>query len=258
MKRLAAILALGLAGAAGLFGAGLVSSSGATTPTTTTTTTGGHTPVTICHKPGTPAEGTIVVDDSAVLAAHLAHGDTLGACPDTTTTTTTTTAPPPPCTPGGDQYGCETTTDETITTTEPPPPPPPGDRCPPGMVPTDGKDGEPGNDECEYPPTGTTTSSTTTEPPATTPTTTEPPPTTIGEPPVATEPDVTTTVSDNPPTITFVEPKPKPAPDDATPASSSSDDGTLPHTGLSLLAALGLGLGLTTAGLILLRRRSST
>lgn len=40
---------------------------------------GGHDPVTICHKPGTPAEHTIVVDDDAV-EAHLAHGDYLGEC----------------------------------------------------------------------------------------------------------------------------------------------------------------------------------
>lgn len=39
----------------------------------------GHTPVTICHKPGTPAEQTLVVDDDAV-SAHLGHGDYLGAC----------------------------------------------------------------------------------------------------------------------------------------------------------------------------------
>ena len=35
--------------------------------------------VTICHKPGTPAEQTKEVDAPAV-PAHLAHGDTLGAC----------------------------------------------------------------------------------------------------------------------------------------------------------------------------------
>jgi hypothetical protein len=39
----------------------------------------GHTPVTLCHKPGTPAEHTITVDDDAV-PAHLAHGDYLGEC----------------------------------------------------------------------------------------------------------------------------------------------------------------------------------
>ena len=36
-------------------------------------------PVEICHKPGTPAEHEIVVDDNAV-AAHLGHGDFLGPC----------------------------------------------------------------------------------------------------------------------------------------------------------------------------------
>lgn len=35
--------------------------------------------VTLCHKPGTPAEGTLVVAASAV-DAHLAHGDTLHEC----------------------------------------------------------------------------------------------------------------------------------------------------------------------------------
>lgn len=35
---------------------------------------------TVCHKPGSKAEHTIVIDQSAV-QAHLGHGDTLGACP---------------------------------------------------------------------------------------------------------------------------------------------------------------------------------
>lgn len=35
--------------------------------------------VTLCHKPGTTAEGTLVVAASAV-DAHLAHGDRLGEC----------------------------------------------------------------------------------------------------------------------------------------------------------------------------------
>jgi hypothetical protein len=48
---------------------------------------GGHVPVTLCHKPGTPAEHTITVDESAV-AAHLAHGDYLGPCQGDPTTTT--------------------------------------------------------------------------------------------------------------------------------------------------------------------------
>lgn len=50
---------------------------------------GGHTPVTVCHKPGTPAQQTLVVDDDAV-PGHLGHGDTLGECE----------GPPPPCPEG--------------------------------------------------------------------------------------------------------------------------------------------------------------
>jgi len=49
--------------------------------------------VTLCHKPGTPAQQTMTVPESAV-PGHLGHGDCLGACPP---------LPPPP----------------------PPPPPPP-------------------------------------------------------------------------------------------------------------------------------------
>jgi hypothetical protein len=40
---------------------------------------GGQEKVTICHKPGTPAEKTLRVAAPAV-DAHLAHGDTVGAC----------------------------------------------------------------------------------------------------------------------------------------------------------------------------------
>jgi hypothetical protein len=47
----------------------------------------GHTAVTVCHKPGTSAEHTIVIDDSA-LQAHLNHGDYLGPCQDPPGTTT--------------------------------------------------------------------------------------------------------------------------------------------------------------------------
>lgn len=39
-----------------------------------------HNNITICHKPGTPAEKTLVIPEPA-LNAHLRHGDTLGACP---------------------------------------------------------------------------------------------------------------------------------------------------------------------------------
>ena len=35
--------------------------------------------ITICHKPGTPAEKTLQVPESAV-PGHLKHGDTLGEC----------------------------------------------------------------------------------------------------------------------------------------------------------------------------------
>jgi hypothetical protein len=44
----------------------------------------------ICHKPGTPAEKTLYLPESA-LRGHLGHGDTLGECGETTTTTTTPT-----------------------------------------------------------------------------------------------------------------------------------------------------------------------
>ena len=52
---------------------------------------GGHTPVTVCHKPGTPAQQSLTFDDDA-LWAHLNHGDTLGPC---------TAPPPPPVCPEG-------------------------------------------------------------------------------------------------------------------------------------------------------------
>lgn len=35
--------------------------------------------VTICHKPGTPAQKTLVIPIQA-LAGHLGHGDTIGPC----------------------------------------------------------------------------------------------------------------------------------------------------------------------------------
>lgn len=58
---------------------------------------GGHTPVTICHHAGPHPENwhTITVDDDSVmLTAHLAHGDTLGPCIDTPTPTPTASATP--------------------------------------------------------------------------------------------------------------------------------------------------------------------
>ncbi len=63
--------------------------------------------ITICHKPGTPAEKTLTVASPAT-GPHLSHGDQLGPCgvPPTTvattvpppTTTVATTVPPPPTT----------------------------------------------------------------------------------------------------------------------------------------------------------------
>ena len=40
-----------------------------------------HDKVAVCHKPGTPAEHTLVLAESAV-DAHMGHGDTLGECGD--------------------------------------------------------------------------------------------------------------------------------------------------------------------------------
>lgn len=161
-------------------------------PGHTTSTGGGHTPVTICHKPGTPAEQTLVVDDDSVeLTGHLGHGDTLGPCPGTTTTTPTETTPTDttPTTPTETQ---PTTPTETTPTT-------PSEQCPPGMVPTAGKDGEPGNDECEFPETTTTTPST-------------PPMVTVTETPPATT-ATTPAPSTEPPAPVTPQAKPKPKPD---------------------------------------------
>src|SRR5829696_280257 len=66
-----------------------------------TASTTGHEPVTLCHHAGPdPANWhEITVDDESVLQAHLAHGDTIGPCPEVTTTvtdpdvTTTVTGP---------------------------------------------------------------------------------------------------------------------------------------------------------------------
>lgn len=118
---------------------------------------GGHTPVTICHKPGTPAEQTLVVDDDSVkLAGHLGHGDTRGPCgggETTPTDTTPTDTTPTDTTPTDTTPTTPTETTPTQTTpTEPTPTTPAAPRCPAGEGPYDGKDGdenEPGhNDEC--------------------------------------------------------------------------------------------------------------
>ncbi len=61
-----------------LFSQGLVVSPPATATLTVNEPTGN---VTICHRPGTPAEKTLVLPPSAI-PGHLGHGDTLGPCPE--------------------------------------------------------------------------------------------------------------------------------------------------------------------------------
>ncbi len=81
------------------------------------------------------------------------HGNASGNedhCDGTTTTTTTETTTTDETTTDETTTVDTTTTDET--TTQETVTTPSGPRCPPGMFPTAGKDGAPGNDECEYPP----------------------------------------------------------------------------------------------------------
>jgi LPXTG-motif cell wall-anchored protein len=213
--------------------------------------------VTICHyPPGNPENRHTIEVDKSALEAHYAHGDYKGECqpgmptdPTTTETTTTTeteTTPPNPCPNGdmnGDRPGC----------TDPCPNNPGGQEPdPPG-----GQDGMPGNDRCvKDPPSppeltiGVPTTPLPTTPETTTPTTPEPPPV-VEEPvpedpqePVKSEPDVTTTVSDNPPTVS-----------EETVVNAGAE--TLPHTGLSLWAAVLIGLSLAALGsfLVLTARR---
>lgn len=67
--------------------------------------TEGHTPVTMCHKPDSPAAHFITVDDDAV-QAHRDHGDwvwdglTVATCGDETIYPPVTTPAPPPVVPG--------------------------------------------------------------------------------------------------------------------------------------------------------------
>ena len=118
MKALATLAALAMAVAG--FGAAIAMGGGGHGPPPTTTTTGGgHTPVTVCHKPGTPAEHELTFDDDGY-KAHLAHGDTLGPCPTTTETTPTETTP--------------TTTTPTTTTPTTPTPTTPTVTQPPHVV----------------------------------------------------------------------------------------------------------------------------
>lgn len=57
----------------------------------------GHVPVEVCHKPGSPAEKSLTVDEKAV-PGHLGHGDYLGECtpaPEPTPEPTPTPEPEP-------------------------------------------------------------------------------------------------------------------------------------------------------------------
>jgi hypothetical protein len=168
--------------------------------------------VVICHaagQAGTTKYVTIEVDEHALKGHFDENGtpqagheqDYMGACHTDTTPTDTTPTDTTPTTP------TETTPTTPTTTTPTAPvettPTTPGPRCPPGMTPTAGKDGNPGNDECESPKT----------PPPVTPPASAPP---AAAPPTATVPPITTTT---PPSVTtpakpVVKPKPtvKPKP----------------------------------------------
>ncbi len=127
MKRIAYALGGVALVAAGLAAASLAGSSSLTQTisTITGTTGGGHTPVTICHKPAGENPLTLVVDDDAV-PGHLGHGDHLGPC-------TEDDNPPP-----------TTGTTGTIGTQTAPTPPPKHDCTFTGA----GQNGAPGNDDC--------------------------------------------------------------------------------------------------------------
>lgn len=185
----AALLALGLVAAAIAGGDyGHPSTISTIISTITNTTGGGHTPVTICHKPGTPAEMTLVVDDDAV-PGHLGHGDYLGECQTETTPTDTNPTTPTETIP--------TTPTETTPTTPQQPPGTPHDCVYTGA----GKDGQPGNNDCAELPKTTTT------PPAKpgTAAVTPPPVAVVIVPPVKVKPKPTAPVRK--PTA---KPKPKP------------------------------------------------
>ena len=212
MKGLALTAAMLTLAAIGFGGALVLSAGLSATNTPTTTTGGGHTPVTICHKPGTPAEQTLVVDDDAV-PGHLGHGDYLGACQPT----------PPPVDycdtlPGvqGEDEDCPVTPPhdecENIPGDQPegydctPEPPvvtePPKAECPPPNPDGSygGQDGKPGNDRCKADPV--------TPPAVTTTTTPAPPTTTVTPPPVVTTPTPDAPVTQPP----AAKPKPKATP----------------------------------------------
>jgi hypothetical protein len=75
--------------------------------------------VTICHKPGTPAEKTMYLPESAI-PGHLGHGDTLGVCGETITPTTTSTTSSTSSTTSTTTTTEGSTTTSTTTTTRAP------------------------------------------------------------------------------------------------------------------------------------------
>ncbi len=97
---------------------------------------GGHDPVSICHKPGTPAQQTLTVDDDSVeLTGHLGHGDTMGPCQELPPVDYCDTlegvqaededCPPPPVDECDTEPGVQTEPCEE----QPPVTPPPGHKC---------------------------------------------------------------------------------------------------------------------------------
>jgi len=152
-----------------------------------------------------------------------------------------------PCGGGGGTTTEPTTPTETETT-------PPGERCPPGMTPTAGKDGEPGNDECEFPQTETTPTVEETTPPVET-----------TAPPVVVTPPVTTPVVDQPekpeaakPPVTEEEAEKgleKQAKKNgaSNPATHAVNESELPFTGLPLWAFSIFGLGMLGSGVRLFK-----
>lgn len=98
--------------------------------------TPGHDPVTVCHKPGTPAEHEITVDRDA-LDKHLEHGDALGPCEVVTVPTEPTPDPDPTPTPEPTEEPTSTPTDpETVVPSPAPVVPAPTPSVEPTPVPS--------------------------------------------------------------------------------------------------------------------------
>lgn len=186
------------------------------------------------------------------------HGNARGNedhCDDDTTTTTTdtTTTDTTDTTDTTTTTDTETTTDETATTVETETTP----RCPPGMTPTAGKDGEPGNDECEYPPNTTTTDETET---TTTPGETTEPEVVVTEPPTTTTTNEEEKPFETPPHVTKpdlekdLDKQAKKNKKGAKPAREHVPNANeLPYTGLPLWAVTLIGASLIGSGLYLRR-----